>query len=131
VSAAGDVVALADGERVLRIGRSLVENALRHTPAGTAVELRAAIWVDKAQLSVHDNGPGIPLDEQERVFERFYRGERNAAEGSGIGLAIARELAVRMDGAIELRSEPGSTTFTLVLRRAHATAPFPRENALV
>jgi signal transduction histidine kinase len=131
VSAAGDVVALADGERVLRIGRSLVENALRHTPAGTTVELRAAIWVDKAQLSVHDDGPGIPPDEQERVFDRFYRGERNAAEGSGIGLAIARELAMRMDGTIELRSEPGATTFTLVLRRAHATAPFPRENALV
>jgi signal transduction histidine kinase len=124
------VVGLADAERVLRIGRSLVENALRHTPAGTSVEVRASIWVDRAQLSVHDDGPGIAPVDQERVFERFYRGDRSAAEGSGIGLAIARELAQRMNGTIELRSEPGSTTFTLVLARA-AEGAFPRENVLV
>ena len=123
-------VGLGDAERILRIGRALVENALRHTPAGTAVELRASIWVDRAQLSVHDDGPGIAPAEQERVFERFYRGDGSAPEGSGIGLAIARELARRMGGTIELRSEPGSTTFTLALARAAVTA-FPRENVLV
>ena len=52
-------VGLGDADASLRIGRSLVENALRHTPAGTSVELRASIWVDRAQLSVHDDGPGI------------------------------------------------------------------------
>jgi signal transduction histidine kinase len=126
----GGAVGVGDAERVLRIGRALVENALRHTPAGTSVELRASIWVDRAQLSVHDDGPGLAPADQERVFERFYRGEGSAPEGSGIGLAIARELAQRMGGTIELRSEPGSTTFTLVLDRA-AVAAFPRENALV
>jgi signal transduction histidine kinase len=114
----------------VRIGRSLVENALRHTPPGTSVELRASIWVDRAQLSVHDDGPGIAAVDQDRVFERFYRGEGSAAEGSGIGLAIARELAQRMGGGIELRSEAGSTTFTLTLTRAEVGA-FPRENVLV
>jgi signal transduction histidine kinase len=126
-----EVMAMGDAERILRIGRSLVENALRHTPVGTSIEVRAGIWVDRAELSVHDDGPGVPDEEQERVFDRFYRGEHSSPEGSGIGLAIARELAQRMGGAIELRSEPGSTTFTLVLKRAPATATFSRENALV
>ena len=89
VAVADDVLALGDGEQVLRIGRSLVENALRHTPAGTRIELRAGIWVDRAELSVHDDGPGIPESEQERVFDRFFRGEGSSPEGSGIGLAIA------------------------------------------
>jgi signal transduction histidine kinase len=131
VAVTDDVLALGDGEQVLRIGRSLVENALRHTPAGTRIELRAAIWVDRAELSVHDDGPGIPETEQERVFDRFFRGESSSPEGSGIGLAIARGLAERMGGGIELRSQPGSTTFTLVLKRAPAAAPFSRENVLV
>jgi two-component system OmpR family sensor kinase len=131
VAVPDEVMAMGDTERILRIGRSLVENALRHTPAGTSIEVRAGIWVDRAELSVHDDGPGVPEEEQELVFDRFYRGEHSSPAGSGIGLAIARELAQRMGGAIELRSEPGSTTFTLVLQRAPATAPFSRENALV
>ena len=74
----------------------------------------------------------LPLPGSQAAIQRvFYRGERTAAEGSGIGLAIARELAERMGGTIELRSEPGSTTFTLTLPRAEAPAPFPRENAAV
>ena len=80
---------------------------------------------------MHDDGPGIPEAEQERVFDRFFRGEGSSPEGSGIGLAIARGLAQRMGGGIELRSQPGSTTFTLVLKRVPAAAPFSRENVLV
>jgi signal transduction histidine kinase len=131
VGSAGDVFAVGDSQRIVQIGRSLVENALRHTPGGTTIELRASVWVDRAELSAHDDGPGIGLEEQERVFERFYRAEGSAAFGSGIGLAIARELAQRMGGTIVLRSQPGDTTFTLVLPRAPAPAPFPRENVLV
>jgi signal transduction histidine kinase len=131
VTSAGDVFALGDEERVLQIGRSLVENALRHTPRGTAVELRATVWVDRAELAVHDNGLGISAEEQKRVFERFYRAEGGAAFGSGIGLAIARELAHRMGGTLELRSQPSATTFTLALPRSPTPAAFSRENALV
>jgi signal transduction histidine kinase len=127
----GDVVAVGDAERVTQIGRSLLENALRHTPRGSTVELKATVWVDRAELSVHDTGPGIAPEDLEHVFDRFYRGEGGAAFGSGIGLTIARELAQRMGGTIELRSQPGDTTFTLVLPRARTAIPFPRENALV
>jgi signal transduction histidine kinase len=131
VATTGDVECVGDAERVLQIGRSLVENALRHTPPGTDISVKAAVWVNRAELSVHDNGMGIKSEDQERVFDRFYRAEGSAAFGSGIGLTIARELAQRMGGTIELRSQPGDTTFTLVLPRAESPAPFSREKTLV
>lgn len=127
----GDAVARGDEERILQIGRSLIENALRHTPEGTEIDVSVGLDGDGlALLAVHDRGPGIRAEEQERVFERFYRGEGGAAFGSGIGLAVARELATLMNGRIELASRPGSTTFTLVLPAASAHRPFSRENAL-
>jgi signal transduction histidine kinase len=126
-----DAYAVADPDRVVQIGRSLVENALRHTPAGTSVELRTAMRGDRVELEVRDDGPGITPEDQERVFDRFYRGDGSAAFGTGIGLAIARELATRMDGTIELRSEPGDTRFRLSLPRAATPASFSRENELV
>ena len=131
VTAAKTAYVLADEERVLQIGRSLVENALRHTPPGTSVEIHTTVWVDRGVMSVRDDGPGIRPDDQEHVFERFFRGAGGAASGSGIGLSIARELARRMGGTIELRSRPGETTFTLTLPGAANPAPFPRENVAV
>lgn len=131
VTSSGRACVLADEERVLQIGRSLVENALRHTPAGTSVEIHTTVWVDRGELSVLDDGPGIRPEDQEHVFERFFRGEGGAASGSGIGLSIARELARRMGGTIELRSRPGETTFTLSLPGVASPAPFPRENVAV
>ena len=102
---------LGDEQRVLQIGRILVENALVHTPPGTRVRVR----VDSGALSVEDDGPGIAPEHAERVFERFYRGEGGLASGSGLGLAIGRELAEAMGGSLELGSEPGRTVFTLRL----------------
>ena len=113
-------------ERALRIGRALVENALRHTPRGTRVVVRAG-GGGRPVLEVADDGPGIPADELARVFERFYRGDGSLASGSGLGLAIARELAERMGGRLEAESEEGRTVFRLVLP---AAPTFSRENAL-
>jgi signal transduction histidine kinase len=115
VRADGPLLAVGDEQRILQIARILVENALRHTPAGTTVVVTAEFEDGKAALSVSDNGPGVPEGDHEHLFERFYRADGGKASGSGLGLAIARELAVRMEGAIELRSEPGDTVFTLVL----------------
>jgi signal transduction histidine kinase len=109
------VPALADAERVLQIGRILVENALLHTPDGTAVRLSTALDGGRATLTVADDGPGIPADAQQQIFERFYRLDGTRASGSGLGLAIARELAELMGGRIELDSQNGWTLFTLVL----------------
>ena len=66
-------------------------------------------------LEVEDEGPGIAIDQIERLFERFYRLDGTRASGSGLGLAIARELAELMNGTIEVRSAPGGTTFALAL----------------
>jgi signal transduction histidine kinase len=110
------VPALADAERVLQIGRILIENALVHTPAGTAVRVSTALDGGRATLTVADNGPGIPPDAQQQIFERFYRLDGTRASGSGLGLAIARELAELMGGRVELEARNGWTRFTLVVR---------------
>jgi signal transduction histidine kinase len=114
----GPAVALGDEERVLQVGRVLVDNALVHTPPGTKV--RIVVESDNrqggsARLIVIDDGHGIPPDAQEHIFERFYRLTGAVASGSGLGLAIARELAGLMGGRIELESRAGRTVFALVL----------------
>ena len=88
-----DVWCLGDDARILQIGRALATNAMTHTPTGTTVTLRAGRRGNRAELSVEDDGPGIPETQQEAVFARFYRVEGGMASGSGLGLAIAREIA--------------------------------------
>ena len=126
VDAASPVEALGDDERVQQIVRALVENALRHTPPGTPVDVLVERRDGNGALTVRDAGPGIPAEEQGHVFQRFYRAAGGKASGSGLGLAIARELATRMKGSIELESRPGETVFMLLLPLA-GDAPFSRE----
>lgn len=114
------VEALGDELRVQQIARALVENAIRHTPPGTTVIVRAVRRGNEAVLEVRDDGPGIPVEDQKHLFQRFYRAAGGKASGSGLGLAIASELASRLDGSIELSSRPGATVFTLNLPGAQA-----------
>ncbi len=124
----GTATGLGDEQRVLQVGRALVENALRHTPSGTRVRLRTSLAGDRVALVVEDDGPGIARDASVHVFERFYRGDgAGRASGSGLGLAIARELAEAMQGEIALTSEPGRTVFTLSLPAASRTTSLPVE----
>jgi signal transduction histidine kinase len=119
----GNPTGLGDQQRILQVGRALVENALRHTPVGTHVLVGASRNGDRVALSVQDDGPGISETAAVQVFERFYRGDTGGrASGSGLGLAIARELAVAMQGEIELSSEPGRTVFTFWLPAASGTS---------
>jgi len=105
--------AACDRERVAQIMRILLDNALRHTPEGTQVTVSADRQNGAAELTVADSGPGLSDGSRAHVFERFYTGD--AARGAGLGLAIAQELAERMEGRITLSSRPGSTAFTLRL----------------
>jgi signal transduction histidine kinase len=105
--------AVCDPVRVAQIVRILLDNALRHTPAGTHVSVGAARINGTAGLTVTDRGPGLPDHGDTKVFERFYTGD--AARGAGLGLAIARELAERMDGRLRVRSADRGTAFTLEL----------------
>ena len=115
LGANGETPALGDEQRVLQIGRALVENALRHTPPGTRVRIGASRDDGLAVLAVEDDGPGIPPEDAAHVFDRFYRADGALASGSGLGLAIARELAEVMEGDIELSSKPGRTVFRVSL----------------
>jgi two-component system, OmpR family, sensor kinase len=93
--------------------RILLDNALRHTPEGTNVTVSATRYNGAAELTVADSGPGLPAGARAKVFERFFTGD--AARGAGLGLAIARELAERMDGRLVLSGERDVTAFTLEL----------------
>ncbi len=133
----GSAWCTADEERVLQIGRALVVNGLVHTPAGTRIVVRARREGSRAQLEVADDGPGIPPEQRDAVFERFYRVEGGVASGSGLGLAIAREVARLMNGGVRLESEPGRTVVTLDLPGAEpvepprvGSKPFSRGNGL-
>jgi signal transduction histidine kinase len=108
-------MALADEQRVLQIGRILVDNALKHTPPQTRIAIRVGQEAGRAVFAVEDEGPGIPPEHAGHVFERFYRVEGPHASGSGLGLAVGRELAEAMDGTLELESRPGRTVFSLRL----------------
>jgi two-component system OmpR family sensor kinase len=128
VLSSGAAEGAGDEERALQIGRILVENALIHTPPGTRVRLETGLGDGSVLLTVEDEGPGIPAEHVEQVFERFYRLEGSVASGSGLGLAIAKELAELMGGSVELDMSRGRTRFTLVLPAFSSAAPFSREN---
>jgi signal transduction histidine kinase len=122
--------AFGDEERIRRIGRALIENALKHTPSGTPIRVRSTPTAFKtASLVVEDEGDGIADEHARHVFDRFYRAGGAYASGSGLGLAIAHELAEAMGGTLELHSHPGHTTFTLRLPASSAEddVPIPRE----
>ncbi len=103
-----------DPERVAQVLRILLDNALRHTPPGTGVRVSAARSNGHVRLEVSDRGLGINHQNMPHIFEPFFTSNEQA-QGAGLGLAIARELAERMHGRLTVRSGPGRTTFSLVL----------------
>ena len=96
---------------------NLLDNAVKYTPAGGAVRIGVAVYPMFCAISVSDTGPGIPEDEQPRVFQRFYRGlEHQTEEGVGIGLYLVRRIAERQGGYVKVSSRPGAgSTFSLYL----------------
>jgi signal transduction histidine kinase len=113
--------ALADRERVVQVVSNLARNAVRHTPEGGLVALRAGRRDGLAVVTVEDTGVGIPPDQLAHVFERFYRGDDardRSSGGAGLGLAIVRELVEAMGGAVSAESTLGQGSrfsFTLPL----------------
>jgi signal transduction histidine kinase len=102
------VAVLGDIEQLTVLLNNLVENALRYTPDGGVVDVIACREANRALLIVRDDGPGIPEEERERVFERFYRGANPArnAGGSGLGLAIVRGIAEHHGAQVALVAGP-------------------------
>jgi len=114
-----------DPDAVARVVRILLDNALRYGPSGEAVCVVAGGNDTAATVTISDRGPGVPPDEREHIFERFHRGSAAGSEGGfGLGLAIGRELAVRMGGDLRLLDGgPPGASFMLTLRAAPSPAP--------
>jgi two-component system sensor histidine kinase BaeS len=107
-----------DPDRLAQALGNIISNAIKFTPRGGSVDIRAGAGKDGAWIRVHDSGPGIPPEEQERVFTPFYRGSagRRFPQGMGLGLGIARDLVNAHGGSIELESTPTTgSTFTIRL----------------
>jgi signal transduction histidine kinase/PAS domain-containing protein len=113
--------ARADRERAGQVLLNLLSNALKFTPPGGRVTLRASADAAVVRLAVEDSGVGVPADQHERIFEPFVQvgsGLTRPSEGTGLGLAISRELARAMGGDVTVESAPGrGATFTLHLPR--------------
>jgi signal transduction histidine kinase len=106
-------VLVTDGDRVLQIVSNLLANALRWTPEGGHVDLGLATQNGEVMVAVADTGPGIEPEGTERIFRPFWSGDGG---GTGLGLTIARELALALGGRLELESELGrGSRFVLVL----------------
>jgi two-component system OmpR family sensor kinase len=118
VEEVGDVALMADRQRITQAVMNLMRNALEYTPDGTRVAVGSRVSGDTAWIWVKDAGPGIPLEDRERLFERFSRGVggRRSGSGAGLGLAIVKSIAEAHGGRVELETAVGlGSTFTLVL----------------
>lgn len=107
--ARGGLSVRADATRFKQMLMNLMGNAIKFTPEGGLIEIDARQAGDEVRIEVRDSGPGIPPEEQKRIFEAFYRLRQNdkAAEGTGLGLAITQRLVELHGGKLGIESEPG------------------------
>jgi two-component system phosphate regulon sensor histidine kinase PhoR len=110
---------------LFRLIFNLGENAVKYTPAGGAVMIRLKPGEEELSLEVIDTGPGIPLEDQDRIFDRFYRGDRaHSGGGTGLGLALVRSIVLLHQGQIAVESTPGrGSCFRVLLPLTEAPSP--------
>jgi two-component system OmpR family sensor kinase len=115
---------LGSESRLRQVVDNVLTNARVHTPAGTPIHVRLAAEDEEVVLEVADAGPGVPAEEADRIFERFYRTDRSRTRsqgGVGLGLAIVSSLVVAYGGAVGYRARPGGgSVFRVVLPLAPA-----------
>jgi two-component system, OmpR family, sensor histidine kinase BaeS len=111
----------ADPNRLAQAVDNLVNNALKYTPQGGMITISASATEEEVVIRVSDDGPGITAEEQQAIFEPFFRGDqqRRIKQGMGLGLGIARELIIAHGGRLELISKPGKgSQFTIFIPRS-------------
>jgi two-component system phosphate regulon sensor histidine kinase PhoR len=116
---------LADRARIEQVMLNLVHNAIKFTPPGGSITVRAHSEADMLVTEVIDTGAGIPEEEQGRLFERFYKADKaRRSEGTGLGLAIAKHIVQSHGGMIHVESVPGhGATFSFTLPLAGSVSP--------
>ncbi len=117
-----------DHDRILQVLSNLIGNALKFSPRGTTIELSARKQATEAEISVRDNGPGIPKDKQQHIFKKFSQLTTNDRHGLGLGLFISRSIVEAHNGRISVTSDLGKGStfcFTLPLTPSHAISPSP------
>ena len=111
----------ADRERISQVVMNVLSNAIKYTPDGGRIVLTAGCTPDRVWLEVADNGIGIPPEDRDRIFERFYRVDKARSResgGTGLGLSIAQEIVRQHQGSLTLVDRPGpGTTLRLELKR--------------
>jgi two-component system OmpR family sensor kinase len=114
-----DILLMGNAELLHRAFENVIRNAVRHTAAGTCVEIEARTEPGQVRVTVNDHGPGVKPSELELIFEPFYRGEQNGlSKGFGFGLSIARRAILAHGGTItahNLRNGGLSIEITLAL----------------
>jgi signal transduction histidine kinase len=113
----GSVCVSVDRTRLEQVAANLLDNAIKYTPAGGRVEVSAGREGGRAVLRVSDTGPGIPADEQPRIWDRLFRGDQSRAErGLGLGLSLVKAIVEAHGGAVSVDSQAGrGSTFTVSL----------------
>ncbi|HET7094323.1 MAG TPA: ATP-binding protein, partial [Thermomicrobiales bacterium] len=135
VEAPGVLPVAGDADQLRRVVRILVDNAIRYTLAGGAIAVRAGAAEGRTTVRVRDTGVGISVEDQARVFERFFRSDAarsRATGGVGLGLPIARTIVQEAGGRMGLTSEPGHGSefwFTLPLAATPTAAAAPNGRA--
>jgi signal transduction histidine kinase len=115
-----------DRERLRQVLSNLIDNAVKYSPAGDEVAVRVRPDDGRVLIEVRDNGPGIPVEQQRLIFEKFGRAEVGGGSkpGTGLGLFIARSIAEAHGGSLEVQSQPDEgTTFVLALPTAASATP--------
>jgi signal transduction histidine kinase len=125
MNASEPITAVADRDRLKQVLLNLIDNAMKYSSFEQPIKVILKQVEQQAIIHVQDSGVGIPLQDQSRIFERFYRVDEARARstgGHGLGLAIAKTLVEGMDGNITVRSKPGEgSDFAIVL----PTQPHP------
>lgn len=122
--ASGPITVLGDAYRIEQVVRNLVRNALKYSPLERPVRVGLEVEGEWAELTVSDEGPGIPGDELPRVFEHFFQGRnqpRGAGDGMGLGLYICREIVRQHGGEIRIESAEGRGTRVYMRLPLHRT----------
>lgn len=111
------LVIFGDKGRLQRVTANLIDNAIKYTPVGGRISVNASKHKEGINIEISDSGPGIPREELDRIFERFYRGEKSrSSSGNGLGLSLARTVVQAHGGTVTAQNNPdGGCTFSIHL----------------